>query len=579
MYWNRWIVFVACALLQTSAGLNYSFSVFAPTLKTLFHLDEVQLGTLATLGFNLGGYFALACGAVYDLLGNRNHVGPRAVILIGASLMFTGYFGIYCMAQGVFPYSYELLLIFALIAGNSGCWYDTAALATCIKNYPEDRGTVVGILKSFLGLSATIYTAAYVVAFQPDTVMFLLFLSLCPTAIAVIMALFICRVPNEYIEQEPAVSQTEQGGENSALEHTPVDLNRKPRSGLSKHTRFAIVYLIVTVLALVSMVSAVWSAEHHVVGPGRRVAILVLMALLAAMLLVPISSGPCMYPRRRWKLSLAAASIRRQSQRAGAAASAPGNKRSITDDEEENTEEPLLNASNEDEEPDTEGDGRETAPVREMSTSDALRTSHFWIIMFQALMGIGSGLGFVNNLSGQVIAMGGAPGGQLVFVSLFSVANASGRMALGYMSETYLHNHGTPRTLFLVIVSLLTTVCTACLSFAKLPDLYAMALLSGFAFGGNWAVIPAILSDLFGLKHYASTYAFFQLAPAGGGYILGTLLIGEMYQAAMRAHGDDTFCVGTDCYGYTWRVMTCLNIVALIGTRVLMQRTRSAYGL
>lgn len=51
----RWIVFVACAFLQASAGLNYSFSVFAPALKELFHLDEVQLGTVATLGFNMGG--------------------------------------------------------------------------------------------------------------------------------------------------------------------------------------------------------------------------------------------------------------------------------------------------------------------------------------------------------------------------------------------------------------------------------------------------------------------------------------------------------------------------------------------
>lgn len=76
----RWIVFVAVCLLQVrsqakhychkasrhgslaqrarlqaSAGLNYSFSVFAPLLKHLFELNEVQLGAVATLGFNLGG--------------------------------------------------------------------------------------------------------------------------------------------------------------------------------------------------------------------------------------------------------------------------------------------------------------------------------------------------------------------------------------------------------------------------------------------------------------------------------------------------------------------------------------------
>jgi len=54
-YFNRWIVFVAACLLQTSGGLNYSFSVFSPALKDLFGLDEVSLGTVATLGFNMGG--------------------------------------------------------------------------------------------------------------------------------------------------------------------------------------------------------------------------------------------------------------------------------------------------------------------------------------------------------------------------------------------------------------------------------------------------------------------------------------------------------------------------------------------
>ena len=90
-------------------------------------------------------------------------------------------------------------------------------------------------------------------------------------------------------------------------------------------------------------------------------------------------------------------------------------------------------------------DGRSALP-REFSTSQAVFTIEFWLIMFQALVGIGTGLGFINNIAGQVVALGGQLGGQLVFVSLVSVANASGRMTLGYMSEAFLHSRGTPRT-------------------------------------------------------------------------------------------------------------------------------------
>ena len=92
-------------------------------------------------------------------------------------------------------------------------------------------------------------------------------------------------------------------------------------------------------------------------------------------------------------------------------------------------------------------DSQDTEPARELTTYQALYTLEFWLIMLQALMGIGTGLGFINNISGQVVALGGQLGGQLVFVSLFSVANASGRMTMGYMSESFLHSKGTPRTL------------------------------------------------------------------------------------------------------------------------------------
>ena len=73
-------------------------------------------------------------------------------------------------------------------------------------------------------------------------------------------------------------------------------------------------------------------------------------------------------------------------------------------------------------------DESETAPVRELSTLQALQCADFWLILLQALVGVGTGLGFINSISGQVVALGGQLGGQLVFVSLFSVANASGKL-------------------------------------------------------------------------------------------------------------------------------------------------------
>lgn len=45
--------------------------------------------------------------------------------------------------------------------GNMGTWYDTSSLVTSVRNFPNERGVVVGVLKSYLGLSSSIYTSVY----------------------------------------------------------------------------------------------------------------------------------------------------------------------------------------------------------------------------------------------------------------------------------------------------------------------------------------------------------------------------------------------------------------------------------
>lgn len=232
----------------------------------------------------------------------------------------------------------------------------------------------------------------------------------------------------------------------------------------------------------------------------------------------------------------------------------------------------------------------------------------------QASCGVGTGLALINNIPGHVIALGGKMGGQVVFVSLFSVANAAGelrgraafppsprrvtppvlcsrkprstplcrpfsgfasslllarsthrplhppsppssrslpgRLIFGYVSELYLHSSGTHRTTFLVIASFLMTAFSAFMAIASLADLYVLVsrympsrtlqtrvrvrgprparsshsprclprlplssqtLLGGLAFGGHWAIIPTLISDVFGLKNYASIYAVVQV--------------------------------------------------------------------
>jgi hypothetical protein len=61
-----------------------------------------------------------------------------------------------------------------------------------------------------------------------------------------------------------------------------------------------------------------------------------------------------------------------------------------------------------------------------LSLSQAVRTLQFWLLFGLFMAGVGSCLTFLNNLGQITVALGGAPGDQVVFVSIFAVGNAAG---------------------------------------------------------------------------------------------------------------------------------------------------------
>lgn len=61
---------------QACAGLAYSFSVYAPTIKDSLDLTQTQVATVGS-AVNLGGYFAIVSGSIYDALKDYHKLGPR----------------------------------------------------------------------------------------------------------------------------------------------------------------------------------------------------------------------------------------------------------------------------------------------------------------------------------------------------------------------------------------------------------------------------------------------------------------------------------------------------------------------
>lgn len=65
---------------------------------------------------------------------------------------------------------------YMFVWSNGAAFYDTVCIGTNVRNFPNDRGRVTGLLKAFMGLSASIVTIFFTSVFKDDKTLFILFL-------------------------------------------------------------------------------------------------------------------------------------------------------------------------------------------------------------------------------------------------------------------------------------------------------------------------------------------------------------------------------------------------------------------
>lgn len=177
-------------------------------------------------------------------------LGPILTLAVGCVLHAGGYLTLWAAARGALAPPYWVLLAVAFLACNAQTYFETGAMVTSVRNFeterwgdpacrpgsevslgvprslllspcgpnanpilytldPEEpckpwltrRGTVIGVLKAFLGLSGSFFTTVYVSFLDPDAVSFLLMLALVPAAVVLACTPFINYVP--YIQVEP----------------------------------------------------------------------------------------------------------------------------------------------------------------------------------------------------------------------------------------------------------------------------------------------------------------------------------------------------------------------------------------
>ncbi|EFJ24061.1 hypothetical protein SELMODRAFT_101779 [Selaginella moellendorffii] len=548
---SRWMGLCVGMWMQACGGISYAFSLYSADLKQVMGYNQELIDALGTAK-DIGGNVGIVSGLLID------RTSASFVLLVGG-LMHLSFYSM------VWRFSFVFLRVcltcffmcgIIMLGTNGATWFNTAVLVTCMRNFPSDRGVVVGLLKGFIGLSGAIFTQVYTAIYAPHTGPFLLFCATFPPMVALVSMLYI----------------------------RPIDPPRN-KDEADDH-KFTMLYITGLVLAFYLM-CIILLQDFFVV---RKAASQFFMFIMLLILLVPgaISVSIQCSPLCCFLSFLASAFFQLHP--------ADGRQKIHPDTDSLFVKTPKM-LKNSIRNPITVDVGHRIAELRndgavnngglpgspsksklrlgsDYTLTQAVRTEDFWLLFFAMGCGTGSGLTAINNLAQMAESLNSKSIG--AFVALVSVWNFLGRLGSGYISEFFMKRSGTPRPVFLLIVQAL--MGSAHLLFASsVPSLlYGASILVGLAHGAHWTLMVATSSELFGLKNFGALYNTLSISSTIGSYVLSVKLAGYLYDQQAAA-ANVRRCKGPQCFRLTFLIMALVCLIGCVALVRLVSRTRLVY--
>ncbi|ONK72017.1 uncharacterized protein A4U43_C04F14780 [Asparagus officinalis] len=571
---NRWLVFVGAMWIQSCAGIGYLFGSISPVIKSSLGYNQRQIATLG-VAKDLGDSIGFLAGTLSEIL-------PLwAALLVGSLQNFIGYGWVWLIITGRAPPLPLWMMCILIFIGNNGeTYFNTAALVSCVQNFPKSRGPIVGILKGFAGLSGAILTQVYTMIHTPDHATLIFMVAVGPTII-VIMLMFIVR---------------------------PVGGHKQVRS--SDSSSFVFVYTVCLLLAAYLMVVMLL---EDLVDLSHAVTILftaVLLFLLVVPIVIPLLLTFCTNGTSPDQESLLAAP---QKGEAGKSEQSSEQQEVILSEveDEKPREMDLLPASERQKRIaqlqtklfQAAAVGavrvkRRKGPRRgeDFTLMQALIKADFWLLFISLMLGSGSGLTVIDNLGQMSQSLGYEE--THVYVSMISIWNFLGRIGGGYISEVVVREHAYPRPIALAAAQILMAIGHFFFAMAWPGTMYIGTLLIGLGYGAHWSIVPAAASELFGLKNFGALYNFLTAANPAGSLIFSGVIASGIYdyeaEQQHKNHNQQSLlgrllygtslgidealkCEGAVCFFLSSLIMCAFCIVAMILSLILVRRTKIVY--
>lgn len=144
---NRWIMVAAALVVQICLGVLYAWSVFRPVLMETFGWSVQEAGypyMVSLLFFAIG---MIVAGRWQD------RVGPRRVVIVGGVLLALGAFLSGLVGKSIVA----LVLTYGVLGGLGVGFAYVTPIATCVKWFPDKRGTITGLAVFGFGAGTLVF--------------------------------------------------------------------------------------------------------------------------------------------------------------------------------------------------------------------------------------------------------------------------------------------------------------------------------------------------------------------------------------------------------------------------------------
>lgn len=555
------------------AGIGYLFGAISPVVKAALGYNQRQVAALG-VAKDLGDCVGFLAGTLSAMLPSW------AMLLIGAAQNFLGYGWLWLIVTRQAPALPLWMMCVLIFVGTNGeTYFNTTALVTCIQNFPKSRGPTVGIMKGFAGLSSAILTQLYAIMHTPDHATLIFMVAVGPSLVAIGL-MFIIR---------------------------PVGGHRQVRP--SDKNSFLFIYTICLLLA--SYLVGVMLVQDFMELSENVVTFLtaILFVLLILPVIIPVT------------LTL---SSKTQHAIEESLLSEPSKGEPSTSQEKEDQPEVILSEVEEEKPKDIDSlpPSERRKRIAELQTKlvqaaarggvrirrqphrgenftlmQALVKADFWLIWLSLLLGSGSGLTVIDNLGQMSQAVGFKDAH--IFVSLTSIWNFLGRVGGGYFSEIIVREHTYPRHIALAVAQILMAAGHFLFAMAWPGTMYIGTFLVGLGYGAHWAIVPAAVSELFGVKHFGAMYNFLTVANPTGSLVFSGLIASNLYdyEAEKQAQHHQIAalpsprllhsigfladgplkCEGAVCFFVSSLIMSAFCVVGAGLSLIVVHRTKRVY--